>query len=136
MTRKRALRQNTGANMSLENVVTGDTLICAGRRAQLRVVTVDRVTKTQIVIGNQKYRKSNGYAFGQGGWSGLGLVRRPQSDSEITEIQIEERRKMVARQVAEMCEHCKLRNFTLESLERLNAVVKEITTFEKQAREE
>ena len=127
-------RQNTGANISLENVAVGDTLICESGHAQLRVVTVDRVTKTQVVIGNQKYRKSNGLAFGQGGWSGRALLRRPQSNSEITEIQVEEQRKMFARQVAEMCEHCKLRDFTLESLVRLNTVAREITTFEKQRR--
>jgi len=47
--------------MNLENVQAGDTLICSmspGYRPT--AVVVDRVTKTQIIVGTLRFRKCTG----------------------------------------------------------------------------
>lgn len=50
--------------MSLENVQAGDVLIRCYNCHTTDIVTVTRVTRTQIVIDDYKYRKSDGRRVG------------------------------------------------------------------------
>jgi len=50
---------------SLESVKAGDLLLISSRfRSYDTLLKVDRVTKTQVVIGNNKYRISDGKEIG------------------------------------------------------------------------
>ena len=109
----------------LEDVQAGSILVSVDSHAQSRVVTVDRVTKTQIVIGHSKYRKSDGTMIGQGIWT-RGHIRWPRNENEVTEIKSEERRKMLARRVSDRCQLHNIRDLPLESLEQLNKTIQQI----------
>jgi len=55
------------SSWSLESVKAGDVLLISSHfKTADRLEKVDRVTKTQVVIGNSKYRVSNGLAIGYG----------------------------------------------------------------------
>ncbi len=72
--------------MSLENVQPGDTLIWHTDFGRIkRLITVVRVTKTQIVIDGFKFRKTDGYRIGFGSTMNRSQVTIP-SDHEIEEI--------------------------------------------------
>jgi hypothetical protein len=49
--------------MSLEHLKAGDTVYINSRWRGILFYKIDRVTKTQIIIGNTKYNK-NGYQIG------------------------------------------------------------------------
>ena len=49
--------------MSLEHLKAGDTVYVNSRWHGISFYKIDRVTKTQIIIGNTKYNK-NGYQIG------------------------------------------------------------------------
>jgi len=52
---------------SLESVKAGDVLLISSHfKTDDKLATVDRVTKTQVVIGNSRYRISDGRAVGYG----------------------------------------------------------------------
>lgn len=55
---------------SLDMVVVGDQLLRTGRHMNACVLPVDRVTKTLVVCGPDRYMKSNGRAHGGGTWDG------------------------------------------------------------------
>nr|DAF60426.1 MAG TPA: hypothetical protein [Siphoviridae sp. ctmHK36] len=48
---------------NLEDIKVGDKVILANARIK-RVVTVTKVTKTQIVIGNKRFKKESGFEYG------------------------------------------------------------------------
>ena len=55
--------------MSLEHLKAGDTVYINSRWHGISFYKIDRVTKTQIIIGNTKYNK-NGYQIGsRGAWN-------------------------------------------------------------------
>ncbi len=61
--------------MILENVQAGDTLIWHGRYGRdRRLVTVKRTTKTQVVIFDGKFRKSDGQHVGRTRWGSLNVT--------------------------------------------------------------
>lgn len=112
--------------MSLETVIAGDTLVIDSSRWTLRLATVDRVTKTQIIVGDSRFRKRDGRLVGnQGRWT-FTHIRRPRNDEEIITIQSEERRRTLAHRIANKCEHHRLRDLSLEALEELNTAVQKV----------
>jgi hypothetical protein len=51
--------------MSLESVKAGDIVLRKQRLcSEDKLLTVERITKTQIVAGNSRYRRSDGNAIG------------------------------------------------------------------------
>lgn len=62
----------------LKNLKVGDTVIASGRNFN-RICTIDRLTKTQIVVGNLKYRISDGGLVGAGNWN-YGSLHEPTEE--------------------------------------------------------
>ena len=52
----------------LSSLRVGDKVVVYGRKSK-RISTIDKITKTQIVIGNLKFRKSNGTQVGNDTWT-------------------------------------------------------------------
>lgn len=52
--------------MRLEDLKEGDKVLRKGYQDSIE--TIDRVTKTMIIIGACRYRRSTGYLVGDGGW--------------------------------------------------------------------
>jgi hypothetical protein len=83
--------------MSLEGVKKGDKLIlCGGYGGDRRVVEVDRITKTQIILcGNyHKYRIKDGYIVGGSDYFSQWL-RLPEGRREFDEIAEEQHRRQI-----------------------------------------
>jgi hypothetical protein len=54
---------------SLEHITVGSKLFVPIRFGRIgRIVTVDRVTATQIIAGPEKFRRDNGKLVGSTGW--------------------------------------------------------------------
>ncbi len=108
--------------MKLENVQTGDTLIKNGRyRADSNTVKVDRVTKTQIIIGEFRFRKSDGCRVGRTQWNRtyLSIPR----EGEIDKIREAHFRQRLINAIGEACHINLLREMPLEKLQQLKAIL-------------
>jgi len=108
--------------MELENVQAGDKLICVrwyGHRKE--VVTVDRVTRTQIIIGSECYRKQDGLRIGCNTWSRV-HVRLPW-EGEIEEIVREHKCQDMRYEINRMSADQNLCQLPYESIERIYNVM-------------
>lgn len=109
--------------MNLESVQVGDTLIWHGRHySDSRVVKVDRLTKTQIVIDLSKFRKSDGYNVGDKNVWSKARVTIPK-EGEIKKIQEARLHQKLIYAVNGACQIDKLRDMTLEQLQQLNTLL-------------
>lgn len=54
---------------NFDSLKVGDKVIIYGRNKSKRISTIDKITKTQIVIGNLKFRKSNGIQVANDTWA-------------------------------------------------------------------
>ena len=78
---------------SLENVKVGDVVIVC-KRHHREAQKVSKVTKTQIHVGNERYRKKDGNVVGFGPWD-LHWITIPK-EGEVEEIrQLEFRGRVV-----------------------------------------
>ena len=76
--------------MNLKDVQSGDTLIRHIKYGQIkRLITVSRVTKTQIITSFFTFRKSDGERIGPGASTNRSRVTIPQP-GEIKEVQEKE----------------------------------------------
>ncbi len=109
--------------MNLENVQVGDTLIWNGRHlADSRIVKVTRLTKTQIIIGTNRYRKSDGKTVGGGSVWSSNNVRIPE-DGEIEKIREAQLHQKLVNQIDDACQINKLRDMPLCTLQEINEVL-------------
>lgn len=69
----------------LSGLVTGSEVAVMARSIE-SIETVDRVTKTQIVVGNSKYRVSDGRRIGGDSWSYVRLVQVTQNIRDMVEL--------------------------------------------------
>lgn len=74
----------------LKDLVTGDEVLVTGMSCR-RIAEIDKVTKTQIVVGNTRFRRDSGWQCGGDRWN----IRRISvpTEKEITEIKEETLRK-------------------------------------------
>jgi hypothetical protein len=55
--------------VNLENAKAGDMLIAGSLfSSQTRCLMVDRTTATQVICGNERFRKTDGKSVGTSGW--------------------------------------------------------------------
>jgi hypothetical protein len=108
--------------MKLENVQVGDTLIWNGRHfADSQVVKVDRLTKTQVVIDDYRYRKSDGRRVGASAWDST-WVSMPK-EGEIDKIRMARLHRKLVNSIDDACQVNKLRAMSLEQLKQLNSLL-------------
>lgn len=74
----------------LKDFVVGDDVLVTGMSCR-RIAKIDKITKTQIVVGNTRFRRDSGWECGGDRWN----VRRISvpTEKEITEIKEETLRK-------------------------------------------
>lgn len=85
----------------LSNVKVGDTLLWvhgASYSQSKTLVSVERITETQIITNVGKFRKRNGSKVGGTGNSFLSSYVRPITDEEI--VKLKEEKERIARQSA------------------------------------
>ena len=76
----------------LKDLVAGDEVLVTGTLHR-RIAKVDKVTKTQIVIDNARFRRDSGCQFGSDRWN----VRRISvpTEKEISDVKEENLRKIL-----------------------------------------
>ena len=76
----------------LKDLVAGDEVLVTGTLHR-RIAKVDKVTKTQIVIDNDRFRRDSGCQFGSDRWN----VRRISvpTEKEISDVKEENLRKIL-----------------------------------------
>lgn len=74
----------------LKDLVAGDDVLVAGSSCR-RITKIDKVTKTQIVVNNARFRRDSGWQCGSDRWN----VRRISvpTEKEISDIKEENLRK-------------------------------------------
>ena len=74
----------------LKDLVVGDDVLVTGMYYR-RIAKVDKVTKTQIIVNNARFRRDSGCQFGSDRWN----VRRISvpTEKEISDIKEENFRK-------------------------------------------
>ncbi len=74
----------------LKDLVTGDDVLVSGMHYR-RIAKVDKVTKTQIVIDNARFRRDSGWQCGSDRWN----IRRISvpTEKEISDVKEENLRK-------------------------------------------
>lgn len=67
-----------------KSLKAGDKVIIKSTFYDDRVETIDRITNTQIVIGNSKFKRTNGWQVGDSIWSKTRLlIGTPEKFAEI-----------------------------------------------------
>lgn len=74
----------------LKDLVAGDDVLVRGMHHR-RIAKVDKVTKTQIIIDNARFRRDSGWQCGSNNWN-VRTISVP-TEKEITEIKEETFRK-------------------------------------------
>ena len=103
----------------LENLKVGDLVVVRGSLIvgeELR--KIERVTNSQIAIGNRRYRKKDGRLVGEGNWH-YGFIK-PATEKDIERINERERKDELLAFIRKVA-WC---NLSLESLQTICDVVK------------
>lgn len=74
----------------LKDLVVGDEVLVTGMSYK-RIAKIDKVTKTQIVVANARYKKDSGWQCGRDRWN-LRKISVP-TEKEISDIKKEYFRK-------------------------------------------
>lgn len=87
----------------LSNVKVGDTLMY-GQSYNRRMAVVERLTDTQIICGNVRFRKHDGKKVGSNGWD-ASWARVP-NDADLSELRFKELQQWFTRvSVTEASKH-------------------------------
>ena len=74
----------------LKDLVAGDEVLVTGI-SHRRIVKVDKVTKTQIVVGNTRFRRASGWQCGSDRWN-VRKISVP-TEKDISDVEEENLRK-------------------------------------------
>lgn len=74
----------------LKDLVAGDEVLVTGIYHR-RIAKVDRVTKTQIIVDNTRFRRDSGWQYGGDSWSRKSIS--VPTEKEISEVKEENLRK-------------------------------------------
>ena len=106
--------------MNLESIKVGDTLILKGQHPEdSREVQVARLTKTQVMVGGNRFRKSNGQLVGGSYWDSPSLTIPRKG--EIEKIQEARLHHQLVLEINNACLNSQLRAMPMEKLQQLSA---------------
>lgn len=74
----------------LKDLVTGDEVLVIGRSYR-RIAKVDKVTKTQIIANNARFRRDSGWQCGSDSWDRKSIS--VPTEKEISDVKEENLRK-------------------------------------------
>ncbi len=76
----------------LKDLVAGDDVLVVGRSCR-RIAKIDKVTKTQIVVNNVRFRRNSGWQCGNDRWN-VKSISVP-TEKEISDVKEENLRKIL-----------------------------------------
>lgn len=74
----------------LKDLIAGDDVLVVGRSCRC-IAKIDKVTKTQIVVNNARFRRDSGWQCGGDSWSRKSIS--VPTEKEISEVKEENLRK-------------------------------------------
>ena len=98
----------------LSNLQVGDKVIVYEKYGDRKIATVERITKTLVVVKGIKYRKSDGFESGTGGLFSRS-IDIPKDEGQIKEIELEVRKKLIIHRI----HNFNLNDYPLEVLEKV-----------------
>lgn len=98
----------------LDNLSVGDSVVIYNGWYGASIKAVSKVTATQIVVGNTRYRRKDGYVVGGGTWSRHSL--REATPERVAAV----RRRVIAENLATV----KWKDYELADLEKVWAAYK------------
>jgi hypothetical protein len=108
--------------MNLEKLQVGDKVFITSAGFKQQLATVDRLTATQVVVGNSKYSKGTGKLVGgSGGWCCQRIY--PATEQQIAEYQEERLRKRLINSIISACEYNKLEQLGTDKLKEIVKIV-------------
>lgn len=97
-----------------ESLHAGEEVALVGRFKDSEICVVDRVTKTQVIVGFRRFRVCDGFMVG-GDWMSF-RIKKPK-----TEIVSEIRRKKLIKEISAK----NLEKLTSDQLERIKSIIDE-----------
>lgn len=98
----------------LSNLQVGDKVIVYEKYGDRKIATVERITKTLVVVKNIKYRKSDGFESGNNGLF-TRSIDIPKDEEQIKQIELEVRKKLIIHRI----HNFNLNDYPLEVLEKV-----------------
>lgn len=74
----------------LKDLIAGDDVLVIGRSCRC-IAKIDKVTKTQIVVNNARFRRDSGWQYGGDSWSRKSIS--VPTEKEISDVKEENLRK-------------------------------------------
>ena len=101
----------------LKDLVAGDEVLVTGTLHR-RIAKVDKVTKTQIVIDNDRFRRDSGWQCGSDRWN----IRRISipTEKEISDVKEENLRKILINTISSF----DFKRLSTDELKQLYNIVK------------
>ena len=104
--------------IELKDLQVGDNVLVTGVSHRY-IVKVDKVTKTQIVAGNIRFRRDSGWQCGGDRWN-VRIISVP-TEKEISEIKKETLRKKLIFAISSS----DLKHLSIAELERVYKIIKD-----------
>lgn len=101
----------------LKDLVVGDDVLVTGI-SHRHIAKVDKVTKTQIVVGNTRFRRNSGWQCGSDRWD-VRIISVP-TEKEISEIKEETLRKKLIFAISSS----DLKHLSIAELEQVYNIIK------------
>lgn len=98
----------------LKDLVVGDKVVVYDRYNNRKIGIVKRVTKTLVVVNYIKYRKSDGFAYGES-YIFSRRIEIPKDEEQIKAIELEYRKRIIIRRI----HNFNLNDYPLEVLEKV-----------------
>lgn len=98
----------------LKDLVAGDKVVVYDKYDNRRIAIVERTTKTLVVVNNIRYRKSNGFAYGEYYFFSR-RIEIPKDEEQIKAIELEYRKRIIIDRI----HNFNLNDYPLEVLEKV-----------------
>ena len=98
----------------LKDLVAGDKVVVYDKYDNRRIAIVERITKILVVVNNIKYRKSNGFAYGEAYFFSR-RIEIPKDEEQIKAIELEYRKRIIIHSIHNL----NLNDYPLEVLEKV-----------------
>lgn len=98
----------------IKELQVGDLVIIYDKYDNRRIAIVERITKTLVVVNNIKYRKSNGFEYGES-YIFSRRIEIPKDEEQIKEIKLEYRKRIIIHRIHNL----NLNDYPLEVLEKV-----------------
>lgn len=108
------LKRKEEAMKELKDLKVGDKVIIYSEYGNRDVSAIERITKTLVVVKGNKYRKSDGFRYGNVLYTS-DRIEAPKDEEQKKRIELEYRKKIIIHRIHNL----NLNDYPLEVLEKV-----------------